>query len=414
MENTKEKIQKELEKEYNKKLIILEWATGTGKSFGAIRLANKIKPNKVLLLVAEATHKLNWITEFNKYANIFGNHAIQDAYLVIECYASLKNYNNTYWDLVICDEVHHLSELRLEVMKTLKIKHLIALSATLNSEQIDNLYAISNTNKEDSYHSKITLNTAISWGLIPEPDVYLIPLELDNINRNQTIIDVRGDVLKRKTIKCNFDDMWTYKKDKINYPNLELIISCTEAQKNQWYEANIEFYKNLYLRNNQNYIKTKWMRLGSERKRFLGNLKTKYALTLISKLKDKKKFICFCTSIDQAELLGGDKAIHSNNKDNFKILDDFQNNKIKELYCIDKIKEGSNLNGIEAGIIIQLDGKELPFIQKHGRVLRSDNPIQFIFYFKNTRDVEYLSNILNNINKEYVQIITNLNDFKCL
>lgn len=46
------------------------------------------------------------------------------------------------------------------------------------------------------------------------------------------------------------------------------------------------------------------------------------------------------------------------------------------------------------------------------RVLRSENPIQFIFYYKNTRDEEYLNNILENINEEYIQIIESLNTYE--
>lgn len=45
------------------------------------------------------------------------------------------------------------------------------------------------------------------------------------------------------------------------------------------------------------------------------------------------------------------------------------------------------------------------------RVLRSENPIQFIFYYKNTRDEEYLNKIMENVNLEYVQTVESLNKF---
>jgi superfamily II DNA or RNA helicase len=67
------------------------------------------------------------------------------------------------------------------------------------------------------------------------------------------------------------------------------------------------------------------------------------------------------------------------------------------------LQEGMNLKGIEVGIIIQLDGQKLRFIQRTGRVLRSDFPVQYILYFKNTRDEEYLVNALEGINEEYVK-----------
>ena len=37
------------------------------------------------------------------------------------------------------------------------------------------------------------------------------------------------------------------------------------------------------------------------------------------------------------------------------------------------------------------------------RTLRAGNPIQYILYYKNTRDEEYLNNALENINKKYIE-----------
>ena len=71
------------------------------------------------------------------------------------------------------------------------------------------------------------------------------------------------------------------------------------------------------------------------------------------------------------------------------------------------ITEGMNITNIEAGIITQLDGKERLFIQKAGRVLRADDPIAYIFYYKNTQDEVYLKNALENIDEKYVKYIDN-------
>jgi superfamily II DNA or RNA helicase len=69
------------------------------------------------------------------------------------------------------------------------------------------------------------------------------------------------------------------------------------------------------------------------------------------------------------------------------------------------LQEGVNLTGIEAGVIIQLDGEERAFIQKFGRTLRADSPEQYIIYFKGTRDEEYLNNALESIDKNYIKEI---------
>ena len=69
------------------------------------------------------------------------------------------------------------------------------------------------------------------------------------------------------------------------------------------------------------------------------------------------------------------------------------------------ITEGMNLTAIEAGIIVQLDGKERLFIQKFGRSLRAEDPVTFIFYYKNTQDENYLKLALENIDEKYIQYL---------
>ena len=71
------------------------------------------------------------------------------------------------------------------------------------------------------------------------------------------------------------------------------------------------------------------------------------------------------------------------------------------------ITEGMNLNGIEAGIIVQLDGKERLFVQKCGRALRAEDPVVYIFYYKDTQDDVYLKGALENIDEKFVKYINN-------
>jgi superfamily II DNA or RNA helicase len=146
------------------------------------------------------------------------------------------------------------------------------------------------------------------------------------------------------------------------------------------------------------------MQIGIQRKRFLGEVKTHIVKRLIEKLKDKR-YICFCASVAQAEYLGKENAIHSKVKKTQSIIDSFNEKKIDNLYAVGMLQEGQNLVDIEAGIIIQLDGSERPFIQKFGRSLRASDPHQYIFYYKNTRDEEYLNNILEDFNSDYINVL---------
>ena len=89
----------------------------------------------------------------------------------------------------------------------------------------------------------------------------------------------------------------------------------------------IDYWKELYFRNRQVWQKFKWLNYGSQRKRFLAEIKTSYALEVIHKLqRDKKRFICFAGSIKQAEILGSkDSTIHSKCKNTQNIIDNFNN-----------------------------------------------------------------------------------------
>lgn len=388
--------------------VALQWATGLGKSKAAIDMANyladkKFRESKVslnmLLVVAEVAHKANWQKEFNKWGLKTDN-------VVIECYASLKKYRNSNWDLIIFDEAHHLgSDLRMDVLTELHAEDIILLSATLPDQTMQ---AISGVFGEFIV-SKVSLKEAIEWGVLPKPKVYLIPLTLDNTYPNCTIIEEWGRKEKRVTYKCKFFERWEYLRNRNKYPNVTLEISCTQQQKYDYLTEQFEYWKNQFFRNRQEFTKNKWLQVGSKRKRFLGESKTNAVRLLLSKLYNKR-FICFCISIEQAELLGGKNAIHSKKDNSLYIIDDFNTKRISNLFAVGMLQEGQNLTNIEAGVIVQLDGQERAFIQKFGRSLRATDPVQFIFYYKNTRDTEYLENVLEGINEEYITEVDDLID----
>ena len=83
----------------------------------------------------------------------------------------------------------------------------------------------------------------------------------------------------------------------------------------------------------------------------------------------------------------------------------FNNGETNSLYAVGMLTEGMNLKDIEKGMIIQLDGQERGFIQKLGRILRSEEPEIYILYFSQTRDEEYLKKAIEGINKEYINEI---------
>ena len=383
--------------------IILQWATGTGKSKAAIDIVNYlIERNghlKVLLVVAEINHKSNWEREFKKWK-------LKECDITMECYASLRKYKNSNWDLIIFDEGHHLgSDLRMNLLIEIHSEYIVVLSATLPDSVIYSLNQIFG----DFKISKITLGEAIRYGLLPKPKIYLIPLTLDNTCPDYSVIEEWGNKERKITRRCSFYERWGFLKHKEQYPDTSLIISCTAKQKYDYLTSKCEYWKSRYLTSRVEFLKTKWLQCGSQRKRFLGELKTKVAIELLEKIKDRR-FIGFCSSIDQAKILGGENAVHSEESKSLQIIESFNEKKIDNLFAVGLLQEGQNLVDIQAGVIIQLDGKERAFVQKFGRSLRAEDPVQFILYYKDTRDEEYLKKVLEGISEEYIIKVENLKD----
>lgn len=375
--------------------LILQLATGVGKSKISIDCLKSLNYSpKVLLIVAEISHKKNWEDEFIKWGYPLLN-------IRMECYASLTKVieENNNWEVVILDECHHVfSEKRFEIFKDLVYSRLLFLSATIPKENLDQL--------KDKFRSiqniKVTLKQAIDWDILPIPEINLIPLTLNNSINDQEILVEKGKKDLRIPLKCSYKNRWIYMNDKVKYPNISLTISCTQQEKYNYISEQMEYYQKMFFRTKVEFHMTKYKLLGAERKRFMGECKTEYVKTLLQELEDMR-YICFCSSINQAEILGKN-TLHSKikMKDNLKQIESFNNKEIDNLFCIGMLQEGQNLVDIEAGIIVQLDGKERGFVQKMGRALRGKSPILFVFYYKDTQDEKYLNVALENIDMKHV------------
>ncbi len=396
----------------DKQRVILKWATGCGKSKMTIDLVNhqadplvsgKVK-HKVLFVVAERAHINNWEDEFNKWH-------LQRANVCTDvcCYASLKKYKDFSYDIVVLDEAHHVfSEKRMAALEELKENlypnaHIYLLSATLpisKQNMIEDLFG-------KFAISTVTLKEAINKDILPDPKVYVVAMELDNVKMHQEIKignDPNAPIIK-----------WEARK-KYVYKNLPCIIRCTEYQKNQFLTEKIDYWNSRYRLSHSEYQRIQAANTGSQRKRFLGELKTGVVRKLIETFPKNKRFVCFCASVAQADSLNTSHTISSKRPAKFNqvLIDAFNEKKISQLYAVGMITEGMNLTDIQAGIIVQLDGTERLFLQKMGRSLRAEDPVTFIFYYKGTQDENYLKGALENIDAKYVQHINinQLNNIK--
>lgn len=375
--------------------MLISWGTGIGKSLAAIRIQEKMNSQKTFICVAEISHIENWKEEYIKH----GKQELLKT-TTIFCYDSLPKYQDTEIDLLINDECHHISDLRADYLSSIVTKKVVNLSATLKSEEFLRIALLWGK----PYISVVNTQTAIDMNILAQPTFYVKALTLNN-SVNTEIIEIAPSK-PIGTVECTYIQRKAVLSNPINKKKI-VRIHCTEQQKYDYLTERIETFKRNFFLMGQDFRKFRWLSEASARKRYISSLKTRHIAQITANLSGKK-FLCFCGSIAQAELLGKGQTIHSmmKAKDIKEILEKFQTDQITSLYVVDKLKEGVNISGIESAIISQLDGHARSFIQKSGRAMRNRiNPEIYIIYIKGTQDATYYNNAMIGMNPEFIKFI---------
>lgn len=361
------------------KYLILELIAGYGKTKVAIDLINHIcdrvfrndeSSTTILILVAKTVHKQTWKDEIEKWGGINSD------YITIECYDSFKNYENSYFDIVVADEMQHLSEARLKVLESIHINEaFIGLSATIKRDMRD--YFIHNHKAEVI---KCDLKEAVEDGVLPEPMVYLLPLTLDTTSYTYKVKKFGRDIIT--TQKGYYDSI----------------------------SSLIEWYKSKYFNSRNKRIKNLWLSTAGKRLKWCAEQKEALVLSLLDKFRNYKT-LTFCSGIEQSERLGK-YNITSKNKASVKNLEMFNSNKIKHITACNILNEGVNLTNCRIGIFCNLNSSEIVVKQRVGRILRHKSPIIIIPYFKDTREEELVEKMIEEYNPELIHVVENVNDIK--
>ena len=349
---------KRLERE---KRLICQWATGCGKTNVALKFLKKHPNKSALILVPEQDNIKNWEYEFEKF-DVRGTGTV-----AIMCYASFHKQQDTKWDLLVFDEMPHVdTEKRLAICNSVSGEYILALGAVVDEDERKSLESV--YGKFDK--SIISLDYAIKNGILPPPSVRVLHLQLDDTQKK----------------------FWY--KGRI----------YTAKERYDYVQKKVENAKNTFAAAASKWNELQMLRAGTERKRFLGELKEDAMQRVCDILALKnKRFICFCSSIEQANKIGKDHAFTSETPVSLKLLDKFNNHEIDSLFVVGKLIEGQNLNDIEVGVIGQLGGKERITVQSIGRVMRSQNPIIYVLVFDDTKDNGFLQGLTANISDEYIK-----------
>jgi len=404
--------------------MILKWTTGTGKTRAAAEIMSKhLNIEKFFICVNEISHIKNWENELKEG----GYQEILDK-CEIFCYASLKKYckrilKGDYGignSLFVFDEYHHISENRFQLLKTIPIYKFTALSATGTIESDYRLENLSGLTSFPTMAHIINPNKAIKEGIVPEPKVNIIKVKLSNKGeRTETYIKKKGKTTKDTPIyETTYPKRWEYLVDLKTTSNYILNILCTKKEKYKMIEEDVEYAKKTFMRESaiarKNskpepiWAKNKWLRAASVRKQFIAHCKTDMAKNIINTKLKNLRFITFTGSINQCEELGKQgEIIHSklSNKECENIIFNFNNYVTDRIFCVIKLREGQNLNGIQAGLVIQLDNQTKSFTQELGRVLRSSYPIFYVLVLEGTRDEVFFDTALAGLDESFINYI---------
>lgn len=247
---------------------------------------------------------------------------------------------------LIMDEAHAITDLRLKKLmrEGLQINRIVALTATMPDEKKRLLYRLGKFRL-----FTITMAQAIAAKMVPEPRVIkvIVPMTNAQMKKYQAL-----------TYRIN-QAMWDEDEDL--------------AKK-----------------------------LGVIRKRLLAGCKT---WAIKKHLDYSKRFICFTGSIKQCDELGGKNVIHSKVRNRMDLIQDYNKERISNLFAVNMLRESMNLRGIEVGYVGQLDRQQKSTIQMFGRCFRSEEPLMYVFIAKGTVDESYAQVALDSVPEKYISEI---------
>lgn len=378
----------------------LFWATGTGKSRGALLTVDhiySIKKNPKILLVVP-TRKLrdrNWKNEAIKWSK-------SEEYDKFDrsCYASISKIEGKEYDLVILDEAHHITENNNQFFLNNKVAAVLGLTATepQKKDKKDLLYAVA-----PKVHT-ITLEEAVKKGYVSPFKINVVGIP---VSTNKNDFEVKNSKVHFWQSEKSAYDFECKKIDKFVLQKKELYESTQEEllelKINGKHKEIYEIEKNLAKKMESLNKQIKMLRLN--RLRFLQNSisKQKIAKMMLDHFFDKdERLLIFAGSIKQANFLC-EQAFHSKTKDHD--YNAFNAGEINRLSCVMSLNEGENVEDLQTALVTQVTRQELVFIQRLGRLVRykEDRLANiWILCLLDTVDEEWIEEALKSFNMDNI------------
>lgn len=374
-----------------KKNLLIQWPTGSGKSRCALEIVKENILNHnlfpdILIVIPKVVLINNWKDEIKKW---LGSEEL-DAF-TFTTYVSFFKHMDKKWDAIIFDECHHFTDRCKEAFQPALADRVIALSATVRREPKRRLCE----SIPDLWFHRISARKAIDDAVLPDPHVFLIPLDLSK---------VKGEFIYTKnpkgvgSFRVSYEGRWPYIKR-----NERIDIVCTAQQCHSLFCNDVEYWEKRFKRFQNPWERNKWLRAAGERLKWLSNIKTGLVKDILKQLSECRT-LTFCSSIEQAEELGSN-TIHSKTKEGVNNLRKFNEGVENHITSVNVLNEGMNLTSCQVGIFAGLTASETAQLQKLGRLLRHKKPLLILPYFINTRDEEIVNEMKINYNPSLVKIV---------
>jgi superfamily II DNA or RNA helicase len=303
---------------------VITAATGVGKTKMAIDYIKHLVSNNpnIKILIIVPTEKLrdeDWLEEFR----LWGAEDIWVKNVDRACYASLSKLKNDIYDMVILDELQHITINNSIFFENNTVKQILGLTATYPTEYI----------KKDILRSlkmkvvyDMPIDKAVELKLVAPYEIIIVETQLDNIVKTVEFGGAKNKYFMTEKAAYEYLSKDIERQKLLNPKRAEMLIfKRMRVLQNSLQKTNATMY-----------IKENFINLDDR--------------TLI-----------FCGSIKQAEYLC---AYTYHSKTNDKDLTLFREEKINQLSCVNALNEGVNIKNVDNAIITQVTSKERHLIQR--------------------------------------------------
>lgn len=326
--------------------------TGVGKTRIVIEFLKKISYHRVLIVTStEKLRDVSWPEEIRKWKG--------DSKVTIICYQSLHKYIESDFDVVVYDEIHHVTLLNVPFFEKPR-KYVVGMTATepRDAEKKLLIYNVLKLKKV----IEMSVEEAVALKLISP---FLI-----------TKIETRLDVIE-SNIEAGSKHNKFFTTEQANYNYLSDTI-VRLGQQGKYQMRDIMIRKRLH---------------------FMNTLPSKILATrkFMSQIAPDTRTLVFSKSINSAQAICP-YCFHSKTTDLH--LKQFMDGTIDTLSCVNALNEGINIPEIDMAIISQLNSNDLVLTQQLGRVIRFRKHFignVYILVAKNTVDENWFQSATKNL-----------------